>query len=100
LGSRLATVRGSENIILTFGNFFKILYQATSKQFRVFKDIFHVRWINIDSVKLIVILKYVSRVVFKGGILGGARQFWGNPYLNSTIVLFDTIIPLALKLIK
>jgi len=27
---------------------------------------------------------YVSRVVFKGGILGGARQFWGNPYLNST----------------
>jgi len=35
------------------------------------------------------ILKYVSRVVFKGGILGGTRQFWGNPYLNSTIVLFD-----------
>jgi len=28
-------------------------------------------------------------VVFKGGILGGARQFWGNPYLNSTTVLFD-----------
>jgi len=27
--------------------FFKILYQATSKLFRVFKDIFHVRWINI-----------------------------------------------------
>jgi len=25
----------------------------------------------------------------KGGILGGARQFWGNPYLNSTTVLFD-----------
>jgi len=32
---------------------------------------------------------YVSRVVFKGGILGSARQFWGNPYLNSTNVLFD-----------
>jgi len=32
----------------------------------------------------------VSRVVFKGGILGGACQFWGNPYLNSTTVLFDT----------
>jgi len=33
--------------------------------------------------------KYVSSVVFKGSILGGARQFWGNPYLNSTTVLFD-----------
>jgi len=31
-------------------------------------------------------------VVFKGGILGGARQFWGNPYLNSTTVLFDMIM--------
>jgi len=29
-------------------------------------------------------------VDFKGGILGGARQFWGNPYLNSMTVLFDT----------
>jgi len=28
-------------------------------------------------------------VVFKGGILGGVRQFWGNPYLNSATVLFD-----------
>jgi len=28
-------------------------------------------------------------VVFKDSILGGARQFWGNPYLNSTTVLFD-----------
>jgi len=33
--------------------------------------------------------KYVVRVVFKGGFLGGARNFWGNPYLNSTTVLFD-----------
>jgi len=41
------------------------------------------------SVKVIFILKYVSRVVFKGGILGSARQFWDNPYLNSTTVLFD-----------
>jgi len=38
---------------------------------------------------MIIVPKYVSRVVFKGGILGGARQFWGNPYLNSTTVLFD-----------
>jgi len=28
-------------------------------------------------------------VVFKDSILGGARQFWGNPYLNSTTLLFD-----------
>jgi len=39
-------------------------------------------------VKVIFVLKYVSRVVFKGGILGSARQFWGNPYLNSTTILF------------
>jgi len=38
---------------------------------------------------VIFVPKYVSRVVFKGGILGGAHQFWGNPYLNSTTVLFD-----------
>jgi len=33
--------------------------------------------------------KYVFRVVFEGGFLGGARNFWGNPYLNSMTVLFD-----------
>jgi len=32
---------------------------------------------------------YFSRVVFKGNILGGVRQFWGNPYLYSITVLFD-----------
>jgi len=38
-------------------------------------------------------------VVFKKGILGGARQFWDNPYLNSTTVLFDKakIIGMELK---
>ena len=30
-------------------------------------------------------------MVFGGGILGGARKKWGNPYLNSTTVLFDLI---------
>jgi len=30
--------------------------------------------------------------VFGGGILGGARKIWGNPYLNSTTVLFDTAV--------
>jgi len=28
-------------------------------------------------------------MVCGGGILGGARKIWGNPYLNSTTVLFD-----------
>ena len=36
--------------------------------------------------------KYVFRLVFEGGFLGGARNLWGNPYLNSTTVLFDRII--------
>jgi len=36
--------------------------------------------------------KYVFRVVFEGGFLGGARNFWGNPYLNSTTVLFDIFV--------
>jgi len=40
---------------------------------------------------VIFVSKYVSRVVFKGGILGGTRQFRGNPYLNSTTVLFDIL---------
>jgi len=31
-------------------------------------------------------------MVFGGGILGGARKIWGNPYLNSTTVLFDNCI--------
>jgi len=31
----------------TFDDFLKILYQATSKRFRIFKDVFHIRWINI-----------------------------------------------------
>jgi len=33
--------------------------------------------------------KYVFRVGFEGGFLGGAHNFWGNPYLNSTTILFD-----------
>jgi len=31
-------------------------------------------------------------MVFGGGILGGARKIWGNPYLNSTTVLFDKTV--------
>ena len=29
------------------------------------------------------------RMIFKGRILGGAHHFQGDPYLNSTVVLFD-----------
>jgi len=36
-------------------------------------------------------------MVFGGGILGGARNFWGNPYLNSTTVLFDTLHEQAIQ---
>jgi len=36
--------------------------------------------------------KYVFRVVFEGGFLGGTHNVWGNPYLNSTTVLFDTTL--------
>ena len=38
---------------------------------------------------MVFITKDVSRVVFKGGFFGGARNILGNPYLNSTTVLFD-----------
>jgi len=44
------------------------------------------------SVQVIFVLKYVFRIVFEGGNLGGVRNFWGNPYLNSTTVLFDTVV--------
>ena len=40
-------------------------------------------------VKVIFVAKYVSAMVFGDGILGGAHKIWGNPYLNSTTVLFD-----------
>jgi len=39
-------------------------------------------------------------VVFKGGILGGVRQFWRNPYLNSATVLFDKNTTKILKIIN
>jgi len=47
-------------------------------------------------IKVIFVPKYVFRVVFKGGILGGVLQFWVNPYLNSTTVLFDMLSYLCL----
>ena len=40
-------------------------------------------------VKVVFVVKHVSAMVFGGGILGGARKIWGNPYLNSMTVLFD-----------
>ena len=40
-------------------------------------------------VKVIFVAKYVAAMVFGDGILGGAHKIWGNPYLNSTTVLFD-----------
>jgi len=39
---------------------------------------------------VIFAVKYVSAMVFGGGILGSVPKIWGNPYLNSTTVLFDT----------
>jgi len=46
LGLQLWSVRQWDKILI-FGDFKKILYLATSKRFRVFKDVFHVRWTNI-----------------------------------------------------
>jgi len=45
--------------------------------------------------KVIFIPKYVSRMVFKGGILGGVHQFWGN----KTVLLFRPycLITIAVK---
>jgi len=39
-------------------------------------------------------------MVFGGGILGGARKIWGNPYLNSMTVLFDRIVLPYIALFK
>jgi len=36
-------------------------------------------------VKVTFVVKYVSAMVFGGGVC----KIWGNPYLNSTTVLFD-----------
>ena len=43
---------------------------------------------------MIFVAKYVSAMVFGGGILGGTRKIWGDPYLNSTNVLFDNLFKL------
>jgi len=48
--------------------------------------------IQYYSVKVIFAPKYVFRVVFEGDFLGGVRNFWGSPYLNSTTALFDIMI--------
>ena len=40
---------------------------------------------------MIFVPKYVSRVILKVAFyVGGTHNFWGNSYLNSTTVLFDT----------
>ena len=49
--------------------------------FLVFDAIFVVRWTGI-LVKVILVAEDVSRMIFKGGILGGARHFWGDPTLT------------------
>ena len=36
---------------------------------------------------MIFVVKYISVMVFGGGAL----KIWGNPYLNSTTILFDYI---------
>ena len=33
----------------------------------------------------------ISRMIFKGGILGGACHFWEDPYLNSTTVQYAVL---------
>ena len=38
---------------------------------------------------MIFVVKYASAMVFGGDVLGGTQRIWGNPYLNSTTVLFD-----------
>ena len=37
--------------------------------------------------------------VFKGGILGSMHHFWGDPYLNSSTVLFDTLVIIIIVLL-
>ena len=55
--------------------------------FSCFNAVFDVNWNNI---KLIFIVQDVYRMVIKGRILGSCH-FWGDPYLNSTTVLFDIL---------
>jgi len=44
----------------------------------------------LDGLILFHKSDFRSKVCLKGGgILGGAHQFWDNPYLNNTTVLFD-----------
>ena len=38
----------------------------------------------------VLVAKDVSRMIFEGSFFGGAQNIWGNPYLNSNTILFDT----------
>ena len=40
-------------------------------------------------MKVLLVAYYAYRLLFLGGNFRGARHFQGNPYLNSTAVLFD-----------
>jgi len=42
---------------------------------------------------MIFVVKYVSRMVFEGSILGSASKIWGNPYSNNMTILFDKYEP-------
>jgi len=44
-------------------------------------------------------MKIVSRIVLEGGFFGSAQNIWGNPYLNSTTVLFDAFMLFLFQLI-
>ena len=46
---------------------------------------------------MIFIVQDVSRMIFKGRILGGVQNVWANPYLNGTTVLFDILYEIFTK---
>jgi len=41
--------------------------------------------------KVIFVVKDISRIVFEGSIFDSTQNIWGNPYLNSTTILFDIL---------
>ena len=74
----------------SFSDFFKILYLAACKCFLVFNAAFDVRWIFVAQD--------VSRVIFKGSILGGVHHFGEFP--TETVLPYSLIQKLVIYLQK
>ena len=69
----------------------KILYPAICKCFIVFNAVYVLYGLVLFCKGDFHHIKCLYRMIFEGRILGVARKFHCNPYLNGTTVPFDDV---------